>query len=182
MGGRGAGVEQLQQLFAKGSLVEVCSDEEGFKGAWYVATVIDTPPPLPSSSSASKKKAANSNKFYVEYQSLLDDDGSTPLREYIRAHLVRPLPPPPSETELVPTFELYDVVDAYYRDGWWTGVISRFVENSRFVVTFQNPPDEMEFGLPELRAHWEWLGGKWIRPEKKVSAILPALLYNLKGL
>ncbi|XAR58360.1 hypothetical protein NMG60_11013734 [Bertholletia excelsa] len=166
-GGVGVGVgvggaEQQQQLrlFEKGSFVEVGCDEEGFKGALYVATIIDTP-----SRSASKKKNPNHDKFYVEYQSLLEDDGSTLLREHVQAHLVRPLPPLLDS----PSFELYDVVDAFYRDGWWTGDVTRVLDNSRFVVTFQNPPDEIVFGLSKLRFHQEWVNGKWVRLEKERS-------------
>ncbi|CAL5433517.1 unnamed protein product [Camellia sinensis] len=164
--GGGAGVQRKQQLFPKGSLVEIGSDEEGFKGAWYVATILDTPSSSYRSSSPSSKK--KNDLFFVEYQSLLDDDGSTPLREHVKPDFVRPLPPPPSsESDLVPSFELYDVVDASYRDGWWTGVITLVLNNSRFIVTFQNPPDEIEFGVSELRVHREWVDGKWVLPEKQ---------------
>ncbi|XP_059625538.1 DUF724 domain-containing protein 6-like isoform X2 [Cornus florida] len=162
MGGGGGG-EQKVSLFAKGSLVEVGSDEEGFKGAWYVATVLEPP-----QRSASKKKNQNRNNrvVHVEYQTLLaEEDGSEHLREQVNVEFVRPLPPPP-EDDVVHSFELNDIVDAFYRDGWWTGVITRLLHNSRFVVTFQNPPDEIEFGLSELRYHRDWVDGKWVRPQK----------------
>ncbi|KAI7993349.1 Protein AGENET DOMAIN (AGD)-CONTAINING P1 [Camellia lanceoleosa] len=60
--------------------------------------------------SSSKKK---NDQFFVEYQSLLDDDGSTPLREYVKPNFIRPLPPS-SESDLVLSFEIYDVVNASY--------------------------------------------------------------------
>ncbi|KAA8549056.1 hypothetical protein F0562_000740 [Nyssa sinensis] len=149
------------QFLDKGSLVEVSTDEEGFGGAWYVATVLDPPP-----RSASKKKNQHSNRVHVEYQTLLDEDGSKPLRERVNVAFVRPSPPP-SEANIAQSFQFNDVVDAFYCDGWWTGVITRVLDNSRFVVTFQNPPDEIEFGLRDLRVHREWVDGKWIEPEKQ---------------
>lgn len=164
----GAPVQHLSssEEFAKGCQVEVSSDEEGFKGAWYVATIIDPHPK--SSGSSSKKKQPK--KVFVEYHSLLDDDdGSKPLREFVNLKFIRPSPPP--ETEKV-SFELNDVVDAFYRDGWWTGVITRVLDDSKFVVFFQNPPDLIEFGVSELRVHREWISGKWIRPEKQVLSFV----------
>ncbi|XP_011079520.1 DUF724 domain-containing protein 3 isoform X1 [Sesamum indicum] len=143
--------------FPQGSLVEVRTDEEDFKGVFFSATVL--PPPK----KGSKKK---SEKLYVEYIDLLaDEDGSDRLREYVDISFVRP--PPPLQ-EIVKGFEPDDVVDAFYKDGWWTGVVSRVVEGGqRFVVTFQYPPDELEFGLAELRVHWDWVNGSWVRPGKQ---------------
>ncbi|CAK9145245.1 unnamed protein product [Ilex paraguariensis] len=152
---------QVLQIFTKGSQVEVTSNEEGFRGAWYVATILDPP-----SRSNSKKKNQNFTKVYLEYHSLLaDEDGSKPLREHVNVSFIRPLPPP--ETAATRSFELNDVVDAFYRDGWWTGVITMVFRNSRFLVTFQNPPDEIEFGASDLRVHQEWVNGKWFRPQKQ---------------
>lgn len=73
------------EQFTKGSRVEISSDEEGFKGAWYIATILDPNP---------KKKP---QKLYVEYQSLLDEDGSKPLREFVNLEFLRPIPLPEPE-------------------------------------------------------------------------------------
>ncbi|KAL0420156.1 UNVERIFIED_CONTAM: DUF724 domain-containing protein 5 [Sesamum radiatum] len=143
--------------FPLGSLVEVRTDEEDFKGVFFSATVL--PPPK----KCSKKKP---EKLYVEYNDLLaDEDGSERLREYVDISFVRP--PPPLQ-EIVKCFEPDDVVDAFYKDGWWTGVVTRVLEGGqRFVVTFQYPPDELEFRLAELRVHWDWVNGSWVRPGKQ---------------
>ncbi|XP_052191238.1 DUF724 domain-containing protein 6 [Diospyros lotus] len=162
-------VSEPSLLFAKGSQVEVGTDEEGFTGSWYVATVIDTPstPPPVSKKKKTPNASSHGNKYCVEYHSLLDDDGATLLREHVNVKFLRPLPPitPPPVS-----FELHDFVDALYRDGWWTGVITGVLGNSRFVVTFQNPPDEIEFGLLELRSHLEWIAGNWVGPKKQIGA------------
>lgn len=148
------GGTRTQQYLTKGTTVEVTSDEEGFKGVWFDATILSV------SSSASKKK-----KVLVEYRSILaDENGSNPLREFVNASFVRPVPP----LEIVESFQLYDVVDASYKDGWWTGVITRVLDDSRYQVTFSNPPDVLEFGISELRLHKQWVKGNWVIPGKQV--------------
>lgn len=146
--------QQDQQYLTKGSTVEVTSDEEGFKGVWFDGTILGV------HYSASKKK-----KVLVEYRSILaDENGSKPLRELVNVSFVRPVPP----LELVESFDLHDVVDASYKDGWWTGVITRVLDDSRYQVTFSNPPDVLEFGVSELRLHKQWVKGNWVLPGKQV--------------
>lgn len=138
----------------KNARVEVTSEEEGFTGAWFLAKIID---PYP------RKKP---NHVYVEYETLLDEKSSNPLKEFVNCSLVRPVPP--KEFEKVREFQVNDVVDGFYKDGWWTGVITNVFEgNSRFEVTFSNPPDLIVFGADDLRFHRDWVRGKWILPKKK---------------
>ncbi|XP_022770770.1 DUF724 domain-containing protein 2-like isoform X4 [Durio zibethinus] len=148
-----------QQHFAKGTPVEVSSDEEGLQGAWYVATILESPPKF-----TSKKR----KKALVQYRTLLAEDGSSPLTEHVDPALIRPLPPNEKEGVLS-GFELNDVVDARYRDGWWTGVVRKVLEKSKYRVYFDNPPDAIEFDGKDLRVHWNWIDGKWIRPGKQQS-------------
>ncbi|XP_057471878.1 DUF724 domain-containing protein 7-like isoform X1 [Actinidia eriantha] len=161
----GAGVE----VFGKGAMVEVGCEEAGLRGSRYVATIVDD-------------KINNDGELFVEYQSLLDDDngdgGSTLLREHVKRHLVRPLPPRlPLTAEHV--LGLYDVVDAFYHDGWWTGVITRIVKGNdvstsrRFQVTFQDPHEQIEFRISDLRLHQEWVNGNWVpSPKQDISSQL----------
>ncbi|KAK4482128.1 hypothetical protein RD792_009267 [Penstemon davidsonii] len=157
-----------QLHFTKGSLVEVQTDEEEFKGVYFLATVIFSSSPIPKNKGTKKK----SQKLYVEYHNLLArEDSLALLREYVDISFVRPAPPP---QELVTGFEPNDVVDAFYKDGWWTGVVKKPVlyegGEKRFIVTFQYPPDELEFGIAELRVHWDWVNRSWFRPEKQSVA------------
>lgn len=146
-----------QQFLSIGSEVEVSSDEDGFKGAWFRATIVE----IPISSSASKKK----KKALVEYKNFVTEDGSKQLREYVDSSYVRPLPPDVNDRD----FEEGDVVDADYRDGWWTGIIRKVLGKSKYRVFFENPPDVIEFELSHLRLHQDWVGGKWVRPQKLVG-------------
>ncbi|PIN15557.1 hypothetical protein CDL12_11800 [Handroanthus impetiginosus] len=170
MGGAATHPQQLihhqrrRNHFTKGSLVEVRTKEEDFKGVFFSATVI-----LSKTLSPKKGSRKNLKKLYVEYHDLLaHENGSDRLREYVDVSCVRPSPP---FQEVVKGLEPGDVVDAFYKDGWWTGVVSRVVEGGeRFVVTFEHPPDELEFGLADLRVHWEWVNGRWVRPGNKSIA------------
>lgn len=150
-----------QYHFPQNSVVEVKTNEEDFKGVYFSATVIAPP------NSPKKSGRKRSRKLYVEYHNLLaHEDGSDRLREYVDVAFVRPEPP---LQEVVKGFDPDDVVDAFYKDGWWTGVVSRAVaDGERYVVTFHNPPDELDFGLGELRAHWDWVNGNWVRPQRQV--------------
>ncbi|PHT94859.1 hypothetical protein T459_02741 [Capsicum annuum] len=140
--------QQQQQHLTKGSTVEVTSDEEGFKGVWFGGTVL----------------RLCKNKVLVEYKSIVaNENGSDPLRELVNVSFVRPVPP----VELIEGYELEDVVDANYKDGWWTGVVTRVLEDNRYQVTFSNPPDVLEFGVSELRLHKQWVKGNWVLPGKQ---------------
>ncbi|KAL1157218.1 hypothetical protein V6Z11_A08G141700 [Gossypium hirsutum] len=150
---------QQQQPLSKGAQVEVSSDEEGFRGAWYLATILEMPP-----KSASKKR----KKAFVRYKTLLADDGKSPLTEHVDPGYIRPLPPN-EKGNAQSGFEVNDVVDARYRDGWWTGVVRKVLSKSKYRVYFDNPPDVIEFDRKDLRVHWDWIDGNWVRPEKQQS-------------
>ncbi|XP_024966670.1 DUF724 domain-containing protein 7-like isoform X6 [Cynara cardunculus var. scolymus] len=158
-------------FLTKGSQVEVSSDEDGLTGAWFVATVIHPPP---SVSTSKKNKPPNhhtrNNLVYVEYHNLLSEDGSSRrLREYANVSYIRPSPHPDTNAP-APNFQLNDLVDAFYRDAWWTGTISAVVDDSNFIVAFQNPPDQIQFHSSDLRVHRKWVAGRWIQPEKQRTA------------
>ncbi|XP_044502740.1 DUF724 domain-containing protein 6-like isoform X2 [Mangifera indica] len=149
---------EYSAIFSKGTEIEVTSDEEGFRGAWYRATLVEFPP-----KSAIKKR----KRALVEYKYLLSDDGSSPLTEYVDPAYIRPLPP--QENTEKEHFELNDVVDAYYRDGWWTGTVRKVLDNGKLRVCFDNPPDVLDFEEEDLRFHCEWVFGKWVRSERQQS-------------
>lgn len=145
-------------LLEKGQQVEVLTQEEGFSDSWYLATVID--PPSPSSPNKSSAAVADFNKYYVEYDAIADDnDTSCPLREFVDARLVRPLPP----TTPVDYFSVGDTVDAFYYDGWWVGVVTEDLFKSRFKVKFEAPPVEQEFHFSELRIHLDRVNDQWLK-------------------
>ncbi|CAI0464830.1 unnamed protein product, partial [Linum tenue] len=96
--------EQVQRekevmKFTQGMQVEVTTDEDGFKGAWFAATIIEP---------------SGEDEYLIEYKTLTNDDDTEFLREDIRACNIRPCPP---EIIVVDGFKVMDEVDAYYNEG-----------------------------------------------------------------
>ncbi|KAK9293046.1 hypothetical protein L1049_021030 [Liquidambar formosana] len=145
------GKAMAKEKFSKGTLVEVSSDEEGFQGAWFAATIV---------------KAVGKDKFLIEYQSLRTDDDTEFLREEIDTLHIRPYPP---ETVMIDRFNLLDEVDALYNDGWWVGVISKVLVGSRYIVYFRTTSEEMEFSHSDLRPHHEWIDSKWVQGSRVIE-------------
>ncbi|KAL1545974.1 protein AGENET DOMAIN (AGD)-CONTAINING P1-like [Salvia divinorum] len=146
----GGGESSILQYFKKGAEVEINSDDDGFRGSWFVGTVIRAP-------------KDESSKVLVEYKTLTEDEaGKRPLREPLR--LVQLRPPPPQENR--PAFEFSDEVDAYYNDGWWEGVITqKFEGKDKYTVFFRGSREELSFTASQLRLHREWAkGGRWVPP------------------
>lgn len=141
----------------KGSKVEATSKAEGFLGSWFEATVIKSPE-MPNSKFRSKRMTV------IEYSDLLNEDASLFLRENVDCVMLRPVPP---KTEEDGGFEVGDVVDSFERDGWWTGKVDRVFKGeggeARYVVSFEEPKHEIEFGKDCLRLHLDWINGKWFR-------------------
>ncbi|PQM38954.1 hypothetical protein Pyn_38545 [Prunus yedoensis var. nudiflora] len=156
-------VKRSEAHLIKDSKVEVCSNEEGYRGAWFPAIILD---PQPSDLSAKKKRKSlgNSSKALVQYETLVsDDDPNKPLTELVDVCSIRPVPPPDNPDQ---PFEPADVVDSFYLEAWWVGVVMRF-EDDKYTVGFKNPPDLLELRRSELRPHWDFLDGVWIRSRKE---------------
>uniref|UniRef100_A0A2P2M7E4 Uncharacterized protein MANES_09G178400 n=1 Tax=Rhizophora mucronata TaxID=61149 RepID=A0A2P2M7E4_RHIMU len=130
--------------FSKGMLVEVSSDEDGFEGAWFAATIIE---------------AVGKDKYLVQYHNLRTEDDTDFLREEINIQNIRPSPP---DTVVVDCFKLKEEVDAWYSDAWWVGTITKVRHNSKYTVYFKYTNEELMFKHSDLRLHQDWIGGKWI--------------------
>lgn len=129
--------------FRRGDRVEVASDEEGFVGSYYEATVVTD---------------IVRGDYIVQYRTLVKDDLSGPLREVALAAEVRPRPPVIKRT----AFRLHDVVDAFDNDGWWVGMITGKSEEDKYFVFFDTTGDEIAYPVDRLRVHQDWVHGKWV--------------------
>lgn len=136
--------EGMDQNYKKGTMVEVSSDEDGFHGAWFSAKIV---------------KEILKGKYLVEYQNLRNNDDTEFLLEEIDTLHIRPCPP---NTKASIGFKFLEEVDALYNDGWWIGVVSKILGNSRFSVYFRDTNEELEFHSSDLRPHREWIDGKWV--------------------
>lgn len=135
--------------FRRGDVVEVASKEDGFLGSYYEAIVVCQP----------LKK-----DYIVQYKTLLKDDHSGPLTEFVTVSELRPVPP-----EIpVSGFDLNDQVDAYGNDGWWVGRITGKIGSTYFVY-FESSEDEYGYGISDLRVHQDWVNGKWVCSKEIVN-------------
>ncbi|KAI3792857.1 hypothetical protein L2E82_06748 [Cichorium intybus] len=155
--------------FKKGAEVEVSSNDNGFRGAWYSGTVIKS------------KYSNNNHSILVEYKTLMaDESGTKPLRETLDVVQLRPLPPREKRDR---NFKFSEEVDAYYNDGWWEGVITAVLPGNRYSVFFRATREQLEFSRSELRLHREWVDGKWVPPleeqEPEVSFSIDLKICNM---
>lgn len=151
------------EYFKKGAEIEISSDEDGFRGAWFAGTVLKAPV---------KKK--DKTLVLVEYKNIMtDESGSKRLRENVDVVQLRP--PPPRERSR--TFKIMEEVDAYFNDGWWEGVITEARGNSRFAVFFRTSREQLEFSENDLRLHREWFYDRWAPPlEEEVLNFIPMVI------
>ncbi|KAE9599208.1 putative Agenet-like domain-containing protein [Lupinus albus] len=136
-----------ESKFKKGGTVEVTNGDEGYKGAWFVATIVDL---------------IGKNRFLIEYKDLTTDDGTQLLKVETDALYIRPCPlKVPNEG----SFKQFQEVDAWYNDGWWEGVILKVLNSSECYVSFIHN-DVLKFDISKLRPHQDWLDGKWVISSK----------------
>ncbi|KAF6139777.1 hypothetical protein GIB67_024054 [Kingdonia uniflora] len=142
--------------FVLGQEVEVRSIENGFRGSWYPATIFQTP---------LKLSGPESNQVEIEYASLLDPErASKLLREIALICNLRPKPPDMSNE----SFRLGEEVDVYHNDGWWKGVVTKFLKKEMYTVCLDSTGEEIDFGMLELRSHLGWVDGSWIGADGQV--------------
>lgn len=145
----------MEQTITIGCEIEVSSEDEDLKDAWYRAILLEHP------------TKSGRKKLRVRYMTLLDDDdGVSPLIENVSPRFIRPLPPHNLYNDVV--MDEGSVVDADHKDGWWTGVVIKKLENDKFLVYFDSTPDIIQFRRKQLRPHFDWIGSKWVRSEAKV--------------
>ncbi|XP_055828587.1 protein AGENET DOMAIN (AGD)-CONTAINING P1-like [Solanum dulcamara] len=139
--------QDTTKLFQRGDQVEVASQEWGYIGAYYTATIVSL---------------IGNSHYRVQYTNLVNDDKSDLLEEIVTASEIRPMPPKQHETLLIPEdIRMYDIVDVFDNDGWWIGFISgRHEEN--YYVYFPTTGDNVAYPPQLLRFHQEWSKGKWI--------------------
>uniref|UniRef100_A0A453A887 Agenet domain-containing protein n=1 Tax=Aegilops tauschii subsp. strangulata TaxID=200361 RepID=A0A453A887_AEGTS len=154
-----------------GAEVEVRSEDPGFAGSFYEATVAGH---LPSSSS---DRAGN--KCYTVVYSTLEGDDGEPLQEAVAAACVRPRPPRATPRR----FAVHDMVEALHSEGWWAGVVSAVAPAPAvaggdlrrrlrrvYQVAFPTSRETIEFQEADLRPHREFVGGRWVPAAKADNA------------
>lgn len=127
-------------MFGVGRKVEVSFDGEDFKNVWFPGTI---------------QKDLGNGTFLVEYSNTKGQD----MIANVDSLHVRPCPPLLKDRN---NFVLSKKVDSFFNFGWWSGVITRDLENGRYTVFFKQMKLGKEFSQSELRPHMEWKNGKWL--------------------
>nr|CAB3491511.1 unnamed protein product [Digitaria exilis] len=155
-GDEAAAVEEEPALFPLGALVEVRSDDIGFAGSFYEATVVGY--------------QGDGLDYVVAYSTLVrSKDGSSPLREPAAATDVRPRPPPAPPRQ----FAVHEMVEAFHNEGWWAGVVCAVpvppdLETAPrpprrvYKVCFPTSRELLEFEEAALRPNRVFQGGRWV--------------------
>ena len=146
-----------------GSEAEVRSDDPGFVGSFYEATVIR------------RYLTSRGRGYYtVRYSRLVTDD-QRPLEETAAAADVRPRPPGEESRR---EFSLYEAVEAFQNDGWWAGIVSAVLPPvagvpRKYQVALPTSRETVEFEETDLRSHrvYQAQAGCWVPASEVVSGI-----------
>ncbi|AET00182.1 putative Agenet-like domain-containing protein [Medicago truncatula] len=131
-----------------GDKVEVCSEDEGFVGSYFEATIVS---------------CLESGKYVIRYKNLLKDDESELLMETLFPKDLRPIPP---HVRNPLKFKLNQKVDVFDNDGWWVGKIASekiLMEKSCYYsVYFDYCHQTIYYPCDQIRVHQELVWGDWI--------------------
>ncbi|OAO95249.1 Protein of unknown function DUF10 [Arabidopsis thaliana] len=128
---------------SEGCEVEISYKNNGNESVWYKAIL-----------------EAKPNSIFKEELCvrLLKDDFSIPLNELRHKVLIRPIPP--KNVQACIDIEIGTFVDADYKDAWWAGFVVKVIDDDKFWVCFDSPPDIIQFDRNHLRPTLEWVDEK----------------------
>ncbi|KZV58549.1 hypothetical protein F511_12376 [Dorcoceras hygrometricum] len=158
-------VSHCGQNLAVGSEVELLSQDSGIRGCWFRALII--------------KK--HKDKVKVQYQDVKDAvDDTKNLEEWILGSrlatpdvlgirisgraIVRPTPLP-DERRVSSVLNVGSLVDAWWHDGWWEGIVVKCNSVNNLHVYFPGENKEQIFSVSDLRQSQEWIDNEWKKME-----------------
>ncbi|KAI9084932.1 hypothetical protein K1719_033105 [Acacia pycnantha] len=168
--------ENALEYLAIGSQVEILSQDSGIRGCWFRASVI--------------KK--HKKKVKLQYQDLQDAvDESRKLEEWVSASRIAAqdnldirlngrstIRPAPQSSMYKFSGVVGSIVDVWWHDGWWEGIIVQKESEAKCHVYFPGEKLVSIFGSGDLRRAQEWTGSGWLKVNGRpdlVSSILSSL-------
>ncbi|MED6131984.1 hypothetical protein PIB30_015135 [Stylosanthes scabra] len=163
-----------------GSQVEVLSQDSGIRGCWFRASIVKM----------------HKNKVKVQYQDIQDAaDETKKLEEWVLAsrilahddlrlrkygrNKIRPVPPPHRFEKSVGV-DVGSIVDAWWHDGWWEGIVVEIVSEAKYRVYFPGEKTVSMFDLVNLRQSQEWIGNEWMKMRGRPD-LVDSVLSTLKA-
>ncbi|OMO90258.1 hypothetical protein CCACVL1_07437 [Corchorus capsularis] len=160
-----------------GSKVEVLAQDSGIRGCWFRALII--------------KK--HKDKVKVQYQDIQDAaDEAKKLEEWILASRVavpdpvgirisgRPAirPSPQCPKGSASCIVVGSVVDVWWHDGWWEGIVVKNDSEDKLHVYFPGEKRESIFNSGDIRNSQEWLGNRWIDIKQRHDVVRSIVLFR----
>lgn len=160
---------QQKKHLAPGCHVEVLSQDSGIRGCWFRCVVLKR----------------HHDKVKVRYEDVQDADDAGNLEEWVLASRVassdkssirlsgRPVVrPSPAQNSKGPcSFDVGSVVDAWWHDGWWEGVVTCKELEGKLRVYFPGEQRDSIFGLGDLRPSQEWVNNKWSHMKERQDVV-----------
>ncbi|RYQ93551.1 hypothetical protein Ahy_B09g099823 isoform B [Arachis hypogaea] len=163
-----------------GSQVEVLSQDSGMRGCWFRASIVKM----------------HKNKVKVQYQDIQDAvDETKKLEEWVLAskisahddlrlrkygrNKIRPVPPP-HRFEKSTGVDVGSIVDVWWHDGWWEGIVVKIVSEAKYRVYFPGEKLVSMFDLDNLRQSQEWIGNEWVKMRGRPD-LVDSVLSTLKA-
>ncbi|XP_051145890.1 uncharacterized protein LOC127261647 [Andrographis paniculata] len=151
-----------------GSQIEVLSQDSGIRGCWFKASII-------------KKHRDKLKIRYLDLKDALDD--SKGLEEWIlasriatpdtlgirlpRRTMIRPAPINVVSSSL----KVGCIIDAYWNDGWWEGIVVSVELDNRMKVYLPGEKQELVFCSNNLRHSKEWFDNKWHDLKERLDVV-----------
>lgn len=151
--------------------VEVLSQDSGIRGCWFRCLILKR----------------HKDKIKVRYLELQDADETGNLEEWVLLTRVakpdqmgirflgRPMVRPRHvEESKASCCDVGAIVDAWWNDGWWEGIVLQKRDNRCIQVYFPGEKRVAEFVEDELRHSLEWVGNKWnpLKERKDIASKL----------
>jgi len=164
--------QKIEQKLSPGSHVEVLSQDSGMRGCWFRCVILKR----------------HHDKVKVQYQDVKDADETGNLQEWVLLSrfaapdnlgirlcgrpIVRPQPLQSNRVSF--NFDVGAVVDAWWHDGWWEGIVIHKDNEGKIHVYFPGEKQVSVFNHGHLRHSQDWISNKWnhIKDRKDMASLL----------